>query len=414
MKIIITNNIALNGGDAAILLGMVKALKQRFGQDTQFVVTGTYPEICSELYPDFVWHPVIGRVADTTPFNHVRIIGRIARLIKRCRFYAAAYLRRYNIPLYKLLLNKNDAKTLEEYATSDYIISSGGTYLIEPYGITAQYIDYRISIILGKPLIQYTQSMGPFKREQTKNRLRSVFNHCKTILLRDKKSAENVLSLNINNPSIVHVVPDAAFALGDVDYLMSRKDDSIDKYRNVAISVREWKHTSNKNTMPNYRKSIANSVMKLIELGYRVHFFSTCQGISYYTDDNQEVDQILALVPEHYHKKIVKYDEYLPIPKIIDLLKQMDFIIATRLHMSILALISGTPVYPIAYEFKTVELYTSLGYDNVDTLETIDPDTMSDSVLAFIEWYSSTRRLDIYNRVAEYIKDTMRVAELIK
>ena len=41
MKITITNNIALNGGDAAILLGMVKALKKRFGDDTQFVITGT-------------------------------------------------------------------------------------------------------------------------------------------------------------------------------------------------------------------------------------------------------------------------------------------------------------------------------------------------------------------------------------
>ena len=39
MKITITNNIALNGGDAAILLGMVKALKKRFGDDTQFVLT---------------------------------------------------------------------------------------------------------------------------------------------------------------------------------------------------------------------------------------------------------------------------------------------------------------------------------------------------------------------------------------
>lgn len=414
MKIAITNNIALNGGDAAILLGMIKVLKLRFGEDTKFVVSGTYPEVCAHLYPDFKWCNVVGRMANTTPFNQIRVVGRIMRILKRYRFYAAAFLRRYNIPLYEIILSKKEAESLEEYATSDYIISSGGTYLIEPYGITSQYIDYRISLILGKPLVLYTQSMGPFTNSQTQKRLKWVFNRSNAIFLRDEKSKENVNKLNLVTNSNVYVVPDAAFALGDIETVMQSTNDQLGKKGNVAISVRDWIHTDSKSTMSNYRRCIADVVIKLVEMGYRVHFISTCQGISTYSDDNEVVDKILTLIPNKYHMHIVKYNEYLTIAKITYLLKQMDFIIATRLHMSILALISGTPVYPIAYEFKTIELYHSLGYKTVDTLESLNSSCLSESVVSFINNYTNFKRETTNMKVAEYIKNAMNVVNLIK
>ncbi len=413
MKITVTNNIALNGGDAAILLGMIKALKQRFGNDTEFIVTCTYPDICAQIYPDIRWRTVIGREADTTQFNHIRIIGRIARMLKHGRFYIAAYLRKFHIPFYTIFLNRYDAETLNEYASSDYIVSSGGTYLIEPYGIDAQYIDYRISLILGKPLVQYTQSMGPFIRKRTQDRLRWIFNRCHTILLRDQKSADNVLALCLKDPSIVHVVPDAAFALGDINAIMARTYETMNTHGKVAISVREWSYISEK-IMPNYYRCIANAVMSLIDMGYQIHFISTCQGIPAYTDDNEIADKIIDLIPESYYTNIIKYDSYLSIIRIIELLQQMDFIIATRLHMSILGLISGTPVYPIAYEFKTIELYQSLGYNHVDTLETLEASTLCSSIASFIDLFTPIRRQEINIQVAEYIHNTMEAANLIK
>ena len=98
----------------------------------------------------------------------------------------------------------------------------------------------------------------------------------------------------------------------------------------------------------------------------------------------------------------------------MNLLREMDLIIATRLHMSILALISGTPVYPIAYEFKTVELYHSLGYENVDTLDTLSPVTLCNSITAFIESFTKTRRAEIYTQVAKIINDSISAVNFIK
>src|SRR3546814_6657409 len=39
-----------------------------------------------------------------------------------------------------------------------------------------------------------------------------------------------------------------------------------------------------------------------------------------------------------------------------------DMVVATRMHAAILALCAGTPVMPLAYEFKTAELFGRLGF----------------------------------------------------
>ena len=49
----------------------------------------------------------------------------------------------------------------------------------------------------------------------------------------------------------------------------------------------------------------------------------------------------------------------------MELAKGFDFVVATRMHMMILSLCVGTPVLPIAYEFKTKELAARLGIADV-------------------------------------------------
>jgi colanic acid/amylovoran biosynthesis protein len=43
-----------------------------------------------------------------------------------------------------------------------------------------------------------------------------------------------------------------------------------------------------------------------------------------------------------------------------EILGEFDLVIATRMHMAILSMCAGTPVLPIAYEFKTKELFDGL------------------------------------------------------
>ncbi|MBK8161332.1 MAG: polysaccharide pyruvyl transferase family protein [Rhodospirillaceae bacterium] len=74
-------------------------------------------------------------------------------------------------------------------------------------------------------------------------------------------------------------------------------------------------------------------------------------------------------------------------------LDRFDAVIATRMHMAILALAAGVPVLPIAYEFKTVELFARLGMaDWVTAIEDVNPENFPATVQGFIDALPGSRK----------------------
>jgi colanic acid/amylovoran biosynthesis protein len=93
-----------------------------------------------------------------------------------------------------------------------------------------------------------------------------------------------------------------------------------------------------------------------------VTFLSTCQGMpEYWTDDSRVAQKIVEGLSLNTRKS-VSVDSNFHAPAVLArILKDYDLVIATRMHMAILALGVGTPVFPIAYEFKMQELFERLG-----------------------------------------------------
>lgn len=412
MKISITNIVALNGGDAAIVYGMAKAFRAKYGDNVKLKLFASHPIVCQKLYPEFEWQETLGLSCRRTRFNNIRYLGRIFRIIKRYRFFIAATLMRYNKSFAKFFLNRFEYNAMLDYATSDYIISTGGTYLIEPYGIITQYIDYKIALILGRRLGLYTQSMGPFTKPMTIKYLTRIFNKVDFILFRDEKSKENVEVLNLIEKPYMNVVADAAFALGDVSLIENRSSDYIGQKKKVAISVRHF--IDKELSLNNYSKGLANTIHYLVNNNYKIYFFSTCQGIPEYDDDTEVVSQVLSYVSPDDKSNVINITKHISIPELLSLLKEMDFIIATRLHMSILSLIVGTPVFPIAYEFKTEELFHMLGYKKVMKMENIKEYLLQEEVDNFIEIYDSHFRLEVNKKVISLIKESIDVARILQ
>jgi colanic acid/amylovoran biosynthesis protein len=74
-------------------------------------------------------------------------------------------------------------------------------------------------------------------------------------------------------------------------------------------------------------------------------------------------------------------DTFHPPRELLARLREFDIVIATRMHMAILALCAGVPVVPIAYEFKTSELFRALGLDQwVHDIETVRGEALIRSV----------------------------------
>jgi colanic acid/amylovoran biosynthesis protein len=70
-----------------------------------------------------------------------------------------------------------------------------------------------------------------------------------------------------------------------------------------------------------------------------------------------------------------------------------DVVLATRMHMAILALTAGTPVVAIAYEFKTRELFRRMGLEHyVLDIESVDADALTNSVLSLMTNFTEVCR----------------------
>ena len=100
------------------------------------------------------------------------------------------------------------------------------------------------------------------------------------------------------------------------------------------------------------------------ERNAEIVFLSTCQGIpKYLYDDSLIADRICErLEPDVLRAVRVDHDFHTP-AALMTALRDFDFAISTRMHMAILGLCAGLPVLPIAYEFKTTELYKALGQE---------------------------------------------------
>ena len=244
MKIIITNTVVLNTGDAAILLGILNILRNTFGEETEFIIYDNNPEITSRYYPQLKFRKLLYQNIAKVP--RIKFLERMLRILKPLKlniFYFAAWCWKNNLRVIaKFILDKEQQQDLLEYTSADLIVSTGGTYLVENYSLEPRIFDYRISLLLEKALVLFTQSLGPFSIPKNRRALKNIFEKCLLILLRDQKSEDNILELDTKNAN-TFVSADAAFALADASAIEAAQNaQNLSSPLKIAISVRDWKH----------------------------------------------------------------------------------------------------------------------------------------------------------------------------
>jgi colanic acid/amylovoran biosynthesis protein WcaK/AmsJ len=390
VKILITNIVTMNVGDAAILYAMIDVMRNAFGDNTHFIVYDKHGDVPKRYYPDLEYRRLLyhTRESMTAQRGHP-----LFRRLDDLRFKVGLRFIKQGIPLLPhIFLNSIERRDLLEYKTADLIVSSGGTYLVENYSMAARIFDYQISLYLERPLVFFTQSLGPFSNPENREALRPIFDESVAILVRDEQSRRNLDDLGVENKN-VHVVADAAFALSDLEALESAKLRVLHpgKRLRVAISVREWKYFKTVEPaqgMSHYYEALRALSEHLVErYDAEITYLSTCQGMpEYWTDDSRVAQKIVdGLSPNTRESVSVDSDFHSP-AVLARTLKDYDLVIATRMHMAILALSVGTPVLPIAYEFKMRELFERLAQERwVQDIEAISPDALIDAADRFLE-----------------------------
>lgn len=365
-RILITNIVSLNTGDAAILWGMLEILRERYGPNTQVVVFDRSAEAAAKYYP---WATFRQSLFTKKPG------GWLSRKIEswgyghwnqRLRYWllrsAAMLIRLKAGKLARVFLKPDDFDAVSEYVGADLVVSTGGTYLVENYSLWSAIYDYRLTLGAGTPLVFFTQSLGPFRCPKYRRAFTDIFNRAEGIFLRDQRSRDHILELGIE-PGKITLGKDAAFVIP------ARKVSAPAGALKIAVSVRTLKFFNSKSTLQgdNYVAAVTAMInLAVKKFGAEVTFLSTCQGIpEYWTDDTRLADEIVEALPSDVRDKVSVDRRFRQPLEIIETFQHFHLVIATRMHAAILGLVAGTPVLGIAYEFKLEELFHQLELDDV-------------------------------------------------
>ena len=371
-KILITNIVSLNPGDAAILSGTIDILRKKYGEDVEVTVFDKQAAAAEKYYPwahfrqslfPSLYKGVAYRVLEKAGYSHWLERFRFAR------FYVAVLLLKNHLAvLCRLLLSASEIDGLKEYISADLILSTGGTYLIENYDLAPAIMDYRITMLCGSNYGFFTQTLGPFREESHRRAFKAIFSRATVILLRDEMSRENILGLGVSGNNI-HLAADAAFVFAKDGLCASKHEDGrahAGGPLSVAISVRSMKNFHPEKS-EQYLAGIVEAVRVVVEeFDGRVTFLSTCQGIDeYWASDDKTADEVYALLPENIRDSVEVDRKFRQPWGVVKTYSSFDAVIATRMHAAILSLCAGTPTLGFAYEFKMEELFRNIGMDEL-------------------------------------------------
>lgn len=354
MRVLVTNAVLTNTGDAAILYGIKASLERQsalLGVPFELVVHDWNADAAQRLYPDLT----VRQQAGFAPRRLSKIRRTAEQAVRRLILETATRSTPARRALQRAASRYRDRSvffaSLWDLSAADVVISSGGTYLVDHYDFRDRVRDLRFARSAGARVILWTQSMGPFRTKRARRTIQRFGEVPQAVFFRDQRSYDSWTAV-APSPEIARVVPDVAFALYPLDVEPTAQGDSL------AVSVRSWDRAVGETGAFDFDRYAQTLRRVALASPFQVLAVSTCQGVPEYNiDDSRVADAIFDGTPTS-----VDNGHYTP-HQLAGLLAGQAAVISTRMHMAILSLVCQVPVFAIAYEFKTLELFKSLGFD---------------------------------------------------
>jgi polysaccharide pyruvyl transferase WcaK-like protein len=362
MKVLVINQCSTNKGDRAVLFFVLRELA-RNGID-KVTVSASNPEYWEDK-PDFPDAPVriIPWGWDNSRKKDAGFIGKVIHRLWKVmlrRHFCFPLLRNTLItnkrPWYlRLLINKQFVKAVED---ADIVISTGGhhiTTMFVPDAVTPQIFDMTAVLLLGKPLILWSQSIGPFNFTSPKNKLmvQKILSGTGQIFIRDEDSTEQIklMDVSLEKMSKTH---ESVFGLCDI--IKSRIKPSE---RTPVMGVAVYVHTranqiAEHKNHPLYFASLINHA---IEAGFRVRFFPMeLQGT-----DRACIEAVINNVDRKENCEIA--EGFPGTSEHINAVAQCRIFVGHKTHSQIFSLVAATPLLAIAYHKKTEDFMAQFGLE---------------------------------------------------
>lgn len=352
-----------NKGDAAILSVLIKEVKKNLQPRTIIITTMEN----TKKYQKFEGQPQIASLFYLSIYRTTNIFGRLffTSYIFSITFIWAVLYRWIRIDI-SFVLDKKLKGTIQAYRDADLIIPIGGGYLRGNSSINGTFaliiVLYEIFLgeLLGKKITLYSQSIGPFATSLQTWFVSFVLRKVDLIIVRENFSLALLHKLNIPKEKIAKF-PDAAFLLDAKKITKDNKTLRTLGIKNnrkiVGITARQW---MSKKEQTSYEKHIATFAdFAIREKHMQVLFIPQVTSVMHNDDDSKVEKRIMKYMKEkEYVWCLGKNYTHQEIKNIYGMLH---YLIGTRMHSNIFALLGNVPVIAIAYEYKTQGIMQDLG-----------------------------------------------------
>lgn len=231
------------------------------------------------------------------------------------------------------------------------VVYIGGSIFIE-YENWNQILNWWEYEVKNRPFYIMGANFGPYHSEAFRDRLAKIFCNAKDVCFRDQYSYKKFREV-----STVRYAPDILFS-----YPM-KKSHVI--HKQIFVSPINCKaRGEGNNTLSVYSDKYYFSLTEILKGyladGYSLVLASFCSE----EGDDEAVMKLmraLALTKDNPRVKCIFYDGT-NIEDILMRISSSEYVIASRFHAAILALVSERPVFPIVYSDKTINVLKDLGF----------------------------------------------------
>lgn len=258
---------------------------------------------------------------------------------------------------------KNYIKSVYNFLRSDVIIIGGGGLFFDSIE-TNKWIYGYLKLIhrakrLGKKVALVGISVGPLHHQDSEVAIGEAFSRADLISVRDNSSKELLIKCGVMAEK-VHVIPDLVFTLQSapderIQEIISDEGLRINNQSNIALTPCCY-NTAQTGWLTQY---IAFCEEAVSELDSNLWLVPMQRNNSH--DDLSAINEIFAGLSEATKKRTRILAKNYNAKEVQGVLSKADFVLAERLHGSIMALNTGTPFMGIAYMPKVVGVLALAG-----------------------------------------------------
>lgn len=358
---LITNSYTwYNKGDAAIVLGMARAIREHL-PSAEITVLSFTPKLDEAHYTQ--WDiQTLTNVLNPYPMKG----GKLSTIVLTAPELGARFVA--GLVGRELPFRSAVRDTLEAYKHADIVVGCGGAYL---GGGKYQSLGHLYGLWLGKrfnkPVVLYAHSVVPFRSASLRLVTTYVLGRLDLVMCRERTTYDYLRSIGTRTP--LAVVPDPAFLLTPIpsehaSAMLRAFKIGLEDRPLIGMTVRNWGFPGIKQKdikLREYKDSIAQLAKYVVneQRGRVVLFPQVTYGPV--DDDRMISNEIWASLPETVKTRVHVITAELEPSELKGMIGCMDFFVGTRMHSNIFALGQRVPCIGIAYEPKTRGIMETLG-----------------------------------------------------